>query len=140
MSEDAGGLVQETYQYLFDEAHRALLEGGSFKPFGAGVRPSGERTHMHVDLPVETSSPKDHIAGLIAGFRQEAGAKALSVAGLVFDGGLRTHDGDATAVIVHMESELGESVQVTIPYERLIATGEIRFQEPVVEQVTSEIF
>lgn len=132
--------VQETYEFLFDEAHRALLQGGSFKPFGAGVRPDGERTQMHVDLPVDRSTPQQHIAALIAGMRQEAGARRLAVAGLVIDGGMQTPDGDATAVVVHMEAEGGESVQVTIPYERLLETGEIRFKEPQVAPVTSEIF
>jgi hypothetical protein len=136
--QDRAALVDETYQYLFDEAHRALLTGTSFKPFGAGVRPDGERTFMHVDLPVETSSPAEHIAGLIQGLRQEAGAKALSVAGLIFDAGAL--DSDSSAVIVHMEAEGGQSMQVTIPYERLLEKGEILFSEPVVAPVDAAIF
>lgn len=136
---DLAAVVQETYQYLFDEAHKALLEGGSFVPFGAGVRPNGERTHLHVDLPVETSTPQDHITGLIAGFRQERSA-GLKVAGLVFDGGLITPEGDAPAMIVHVEAENGESVQVAIPYERLMATGDIRFKEPILTPTPPEIF
>lgn len=136
----AAATVQETYQFLFDEAHRALLQGGSFKPFGAGVRPDGERTQMHVDLPVERSTPQHYIAALIQGMRQEAAAKRLLVAGLVIDGGLMTPDGDASAIVVHMEAEGGESVQVTIPYQRLIETGEIHFKEPQVAAATREIF
>jgi hypothetical protein len=133
-------LIDETYQYLFDEAHKALDEGGSFVPFAAGVRPDGERTHMHVDLPPTHSTPQHHIAALIESLRREASARALDVAGLVFDGGLQTADGEAAAVVVHMETGWGESMQVTIPYERLIATGQIRFKDPMIAPATAEIF
>ena len=61
--------LQDTYEYLFDAAHRALLEGGSFAPFGAGIRKTGEQIHTNVDLPTDRSVPADHISGLIAGFR-----------------------------------------------------------------------
>jgi hypothetical protein len=133
-------LIDETYQYLFDEAHKALAEGGSFVPFAAGVRPDGERTHMHVNLPADQSTPQHHVAALIQSLRQEAAARALHVAGLVFDGGLKTTDGEQPAVVVHMETGWGESMQVTIPYERLIATGQIRFKEPMMAAATAEIF
>ena len=55
--------LQDTYEYLFDTAHRALLEGASFAPFGAGIRKTGEQIHTNVDLPMERSAPTDHISG-----------------------------------------------------------------------------
>ena len=78
--------LQETYQYLFDRAHEALLQGGSFVPFGAGTRKTGEQIHANVDLPIEKSAPPDHISGLITFFRVDDEQNGLIAAGLVFDG------------------------------------------------------
>jgi len=49
--------LQDTYEYLFDTAHRALKEGASFAPFGAGIRKTGEQIHTNVDLPIDRSAP-----------------------------------------------------------------------------------
>ena len=76
--------LQETYEYLFDTAHRALKEGASFAPFGAGIRKTGEQIHTNVDLPIGRSAPQDHISGLIAGFRLDEQENGLIAAGLVF--------------------------------------------------------
>ena len=78
--------LQDTYEYLFDRAHNALREGGSFAPFGAGIRKTGEQIHTNVDLPIDRSVPADHISGLIAGFRLDDKENGLIAAGLVFDG------------------------------------------------------
>ena len=78
--------LQDTYEYLFDAAHRALRDGASFAPFGAGIRKTGEQIHTNVDLPIDKSAPADHISGLIAGFRLDEEENGLIAAGLVFDG------------------------------------------------------
>ena len=98
--------LQDTYQYLFDTAHRALGEGGSFAPFGAGIRKSGEQIHTNVDLAIEQSAPADHISGLIAGFRADDDEHGLIAAGLVFDG--RASSDDATALCFHIEAANGK--------------------------------
>jgi hypothetical protein len=38
-------------------APRALKQGGSFAPFGAGIRKTGEQIHTNVDLPIDRSAP-----------------------------------------------------------------------------------
>lgn len=128
--------LQETYQYLFDTAHQALMQGGSFAPFGAGIRKTGEQIHTNVDLPIERSAPADHISGLIAGFRADEGENGLIAAGLVFDG--RARSDDAAALCFHIEGANGRAVEVIVPYTRLVT--EIAFDAPQVSEVQPEIF
>ncbi|MBL8544017.1 MAG: hypothetical protein JNJ63_09415 [Hyphomonadaceae bacterium] len=128
--------LQDTYEYLFDAAHRALREGGSFAPFGAGIRKTGEQIHTNVDLPIEQSSPSDHISGLIAGFRADEAEHGLIAAGLVFDG--RASTDNAFALCFHVEGANGRAVEVIVPYKRLIT--EIAFDDPQVTEVQPEIF
>ncbi|MGQ0534326.1 MAG: hypothetical protein ACT4OF_16785 [Caulobacteraceae bacterium] len=129
--------LQDTYEYLFDTAHRALKEGGSFAPFGAGIRKTGEQIHTNVDLPIDRSAPQDHISGLIAGFRQDEQENGLIAAGLVFDG--RSRADDAAALCFHIEGANGRAVEVIVPYARR-AVDEIAFAEPQVSEVEPEIF
>ncbi len=129
--------LQDTYEYLFDSAHRALQEGGSFAPFGAGVRKTGEQIHTNVDLPVDRSAPQDHISGLIAGFRLDEQENGLIAAGLVFDG--RARSDDAAALCFHIEAANGQAVEVIVPYARRSAT-EIMFDNPQISEVEAEIF
>ncbi len=129
--------LQETYQYLFDAAHRALREGGSFAPFGAGIRKTGEQIHTNVDLPIDKSAPADHISGLIAGFRADEEDNGLIAAGLVFDG--RARSDDANALCFHIEGANGRAVEVIVPYAR--RPGDIiDFDEPQISEVQPEIF
>lgn len=128
--------LQDTYEYLFDTAHRALLAGASFAPFGAGIRKTGEQIHTNVDLPIEKSAPADHISGLIAGFRKDEEENGLIAAGLVFDG--RARSDDAAALCFHIEAANGSAVEVIVPYQR--AQSEIAFAEPQITAVHAEIF
>ncbi|MDX2235344.1 MAG: hypothetical protein NW200_12670 [Hyphomonadaceae bacterium] len=131
--------VQETFDYLFGEASKVLELGGSFAPFGAAIRESGERTHVNVDLPIDRSTPNDHISGLILGFRQEAQAGRIFLAGLAFDGRM-TSDGSAVqALVIHIESAQGEGMQVFVPYTRGLDAKPV-FERPVVQPITPEIF
>jgi hypothetical protein len=128
--------LQDTYEYLFDAAHRALLEGGSFAPFGAGIRKTGEQIHTTVDLKIEESAPADHISGLIAGFRQDDSQNGLMAAGLVFDGQAQTDD--ARALCFHIEVANGRAVEIIVPYQR--AADQIAFDNPQISEVTPEVF
>lgn len=128
--------LQDTYDYLLESAHRALLEGGSFAPFGAGIRKTGEQIHTNVDLPIDTSGPLDHISGLIAGFRLDDKDNGLIAAGLVFDG--RSRMDDAAALCFHLETANGRAIEVIVPYARVGA--DIAFTPPQVTEVTPEIF
>lgn len=132
--------LEETYRYLFDAAHRALLEGQSFAPFGAGVRKTGEQIHTNVDLSVDSSSPNDHISGLIAGFRADDQENGLIAAGLVFDGQM-TENGEAhaRALCFHIEVANGHAIEVMAPYARKF-DGQIDFETPQVTPVQAEIF
>ncbi len=129
--------LQETYEYLFDTALIALKEGGSFAPFGAGIRKTGEQIHTNVDLPIDRSAPQDHISGLIAGFRLDEKENGLIAAGLVFDG--RARSDDAPALCFHIEGANGRAVEVIVPYARR-SVEEIAFDEPQVSEVEPEIF
>lgn len=129
--------LQDTYEYLFDNAHRALMEGGSFAPFGAGIRKTGEQIHTNVDLPIDRSSPNDHISGLIAGFRKDETDNGLIAAGLVFDG--RARSDDAAALCFHIEVANGSAVEVIVPYARREA-NKIAFDDPQITEVQPEIF
>ena len=129
--------LQDTYEYLFDAAHRALQAGGSFAPFGAGIRKTGEQIHTNVDLPMEQSAPSDHISGLIAGFRADEKDKGLIAAGLVFDG--RARSDDANALCFHLEVANGKAVEVIVPSRRM--PGNILdFETPQISEVQPEIF
>lgn len=129
--------LQDTYEYLFDTAHRALGEGGSFAPFGAGIRKTGEQIHTNVDLPIDKSAPADHISGLIAGFRAEEKEHGLIAAGLVFDG--RARSDDAAALCFHIETANGMAFEVIVPYERKPGNI-IAFAKPQRSEVQPEIF
>jgi hypothetical protein len=128
--------LQDTYEYLFDAAHRALREGASFAPFGAGIRKTGEQIHTNVDLPLNKSGPADHISGLIAGFRADEAENGLIAAGLVFDG--RARADDAAALCFHIEAANGRAVEIIVPYTRLVT--EIAFDAPQISEVQPEIF
>jgi hypothetical protein len=131
--------VQETFDYLFNEASKAMALGGSFAPFGAAIRETGERTHVNVDLPIDRSTPNDHISGLIMGFRQEADQRRIFIAGLAFDGRM-TGDGQTTeALVIHIESAAGEGIQVFVPYAREQGQPPV-FDRPVVQAIVPEIF
>ena len=125
--------LQDTYEYLFDTAHRALKEGGSFAPFGAGIRKTGEQIHTNVDLPIDRSAPQDHISGL----RLDEKENGLIAAGLVFDG--RSGNDNAAALCFHLEVANGQAVEVIVPYARR-AADEIAFDEPQLSEVQPEIF
>jgi hypothetical protein len=129
--------LQDTYEYLFDAAHRALQQGGSFAPFGAGIRKTGEQIHANVDLPIERSAPPDHISGLITFFRVDDKENGLMAAGLVFDG--RARSDNAQAMCFHIEAANGDAVEVIVPYARRSAT-EIAFDDPQISPVQPEIF
>lgn len=129
--------LQDTYEYLFDAAYRALQGGASFAPFGAGIRKTGEQIHTNVDLPIDKSAPADHISGLIAGFRLDEKENGLMAAGLVFDGRARTDD--ASALCFHIEGANSRAVEVIVPYARRSQT-EIAFDEPQISEVEPEIF
>jgi hypothetical protein len=128
--------LQETYEYLFDAAHLALRGGGSFAPFGASTRKTGEKTHTNVDLSMESSTPADHISGLIAGFRKDEEENGLIAAGLVFDG--RARSDDANALCFHIEAANGQAVEIIVPYKRLEAG--VTFADPQISEVHPEIF
>jgi hypothetical protein len=132
--------VQETFDYLFGEARKVLALGGSFAPFGAAIRASGERTHVNVDLPIDRSTPNDHISGLIMGFRQEAQQGRIFIAGLAFDGRMNADGVSSTALVIHIESSDGEGVQVFVPYARADDAAALTFEDPVVQPITPEIF
>src|SRR6185295_7343930 len=110
--------LQDTYEYLFDRAHDALKQGGSFAPFGAGIRKTGEQIHANVGLDIEKSAPSDHISGLIIWFRKDDSESGLMAAGLVFDG--RASSDNAAALCFHIETANGNAVEVVVPYERKI--------------------
>ncbi len=129
--------LQDTYEYLFDAAHRALTDGNSFAPFGAGIRKTGEQIHTNVDLDIEKSAPQDHISGLIAGFRKEETDNGLIAAGLVFDG--RASSDFASALCFHLEAANGQAVEVIVPYQRRIGNI-IDFSDPQLTAVQPEIF
>ncbi len=132
--------VQDTFDYLFGEASKVLELGGSFAPFGAAMRHGGERTHVNVDLPIDRSTPNDHISGLIMGFRQEAAQGRIFLAGLAFDGRMTADGKSVEALVVHIESSSGEGMQIFVPYRRLEAAGKLSFDSPVVQPITPEIF
>ncbi|MBX9747872.1 MAG: hypothetical protein K2X34_13285 [Hyphomonadaceae bacterium] len=129
--------LQETYEYLFDAAHDALKGGGSFAPFGAGIRKTGEKIHTNVDLAIDTSTPADHISGLIAYFRVDDQENGLIAAGLVFDG--RSGSDGAAALCFHMEGANGNAVEVIVPYARRDG-GALAFDNPQITPVVAEIF
>lgn len=131
--------VQETFDYLFGEARKVLARGGSFAPFGAAIRESGERTHVNVDLPIDRSTPNDHISGLIMGFRQEAQQGRILIAGLAFDGRMNADGISSQALVIHIESSDGEGVQVFVPYNRAPDDAPL-FEAPVVQNISPEIF
>lgn len=128
--------LQDTYQYLFDAAHNALREGGSFAPFGAAIRKTGEQIHTTVDLKIENSAPADHISGLIAGFRLDDTQHGLMAAGLVFDG--NSASDNARALCFHIEAANGRAMEVIVPYAR--AAADIAFEQPQISEVLPEIF
>ena len=129
--------LQDTYEYLFDAAHRALLDGASFAPFGAGIRKTGEQIHTNVDLAMDKSAPADHISGLIAGFRLDDQQNGLMAAGLVFDG--RASTDSASALCFHIEAANGQAVEVIVPYTRMFDNA-VSFSDPQLTAVQPEIF
>jgi hypothetical protein len=132
--------VQDTFDYLYQEAAKVMEMGGSFAPFGAATRMNGERTHVNVDLPIERSTPNDHISGLIMGFRKEAEAGRIYIAGLAFDGKVAVNGEQREALVVHIEHDKGEGLEIFVPYERGAAGQKISFGQPIIQNIIPEIF
>lgn len=132
--------VQDTFDYLYEEASKVMQMGGSFAPFGAAIRLNGERTHVNVDLPIDRSTPNDHISGLIMGFRKEAEEGRIYIAGLAFDGKVAVNGEQREAVVVHIEHEKGEGIEVFVPYTRGAPGQKISFGQPIVQNIIPEIF
>jgi hypothetical protein len=131
--------LQSTYEFLFDEAHRALGEGGSFRPFGAAVRRSGEPIETRVSQDAGGPDPQTHVAGLIAGFKEEDRKHGLMAAGLVFDGQMTDSRGDhGRALVFHLEAANGRALEVVVPYA--VRLGIIDFADPAISEVLPEIF
>lgn len=132
--------LQDTYQYLFDQAHAILREGKSFRPFGAAIRKTGEQIETIAEPPAGQDGPQDHIRGLILGFQEDDRQNGLMAAGLVFDGqmtdGFEEHK---RALVFHLEAANGRAVEVVVAYEHRIGNI-IDFYEPDVAEVTPEIF
>ncbi len=76
---------------------------------------------------IETSSPQDHISGLIAGFRLDEEQNGLIAAGLVFDGA-RPQRRRPGAVLPYRRRRMARAVEVIVPYARRVT--EIAFDEP----------
>ncbi|MDX2236397.1 MAG: hypothetical protein NW203_02425 [Hyphomonadaceae bacterium] len=132
--------LQETYQYLFDQAHLALQQGGSMRPFGAGTRRTGETIEARVETRPGDDGAAPHIQGLIAGFRQEDAEHGLIAAGLVFDAAVE--DGGTVfsrALCFHLEAANGRALQVIVPYDMRVGAV-IEFAEPAIEEVLPEVF
>ncbi|MBI1252583.1 MAG: hypothetical protein GC189_14065 [Alphaproteobacteria bacterium] len=131
--------MKETYEFLFDEAHVALQQGGSLRPLGAGIRRTGERIQAQVETKPGDEGADAHIRGLIAGFQHEDKTNGLIAAGLVFDAAM-TDGGTAyaRALYFHLEAANGRAIEVVIPYESQL--GVIDFAEPAVSEVAAEIF
>lgn len=132
--------LQETYEYLFDEAHRCLATGGSFRPFGAGTRRTGELIETTVETPEGSQGPQDHIRGLIAGFKEDERQNGLIAAGLVFDGQM-TESGSphSRALVFHLEAANGRALEVVVPYDLRVGNV-VDFAEPAITEVHPEIF
>lgn len=132
--------IQQTFDYLFGLAEKALAEGRSFAPFATGALVGGGRTHSTADLNVAASTPQEHMVALIDELRQQAATGSIKSAGLAFDTVAPFDDGKASdAVCVHAETLAGEAVQIFVPYERgrsVVPT----FAEPVLQNVPARIF
>lgn len=131
--------LQETYQYLLDGAHAALSATPSFVPFGAGVRKTGEQIRTTVDLHWDSSTPNDHISGLIAGLRADDSQTGLMAAGLVFDMASSAEKLTERALCFHLEAANGRAVQVIIPYKRGWE-NRLVYGDPQLSEVPVEIF
>jgi len=132
--------LQQTYEDLFDEAHALLAQGGSFRPFGAATRKSGELIRTTVEPPENEDGPQDHIRGLIAGFKYDEEHVGLIAAGLVFDGQMTEEgEGFGRALVFHLEAANGRALEVVVPYEVRIGNV-VDFAEPNVQEVHPEIF
>lgn len=131
--------LQDTYQYLFDCAHEALKVGPSFVAFGAGVRRTGEQIRAELGDVWRTTTPQDHISGLIAGFRVEEEGNGLIAAGLVFDTASSGARLEERALCFHLETANGKAVQVLVPYLRQ-DDRRVLFGDPDVSEAPPEIF
>lgn len=133
-------LIHETFDYLLAAAKGALSEGHSFAPFGAGVRGSGERIHLGLDLADQPPDPQSHIAHIVAALREDARGQDLRVAALALDGEVRLDSGDAaTAILMHIEVKGGECLEAVIAYVREPG-GTIAYFDPVFAPSDHEVF
>ncbi len=132
--------LQDTYQYLFDVAHQGLLAANSFVPFGAGVRKTGEQIRTQLDLDWQSSTPQDHISGLIKAFRHDDRVSGLMAAGVVADAAPGADRLDERALLFHLEAANGRAVQVLVHYFRRPEDGRIHFADPIITEVPPEVF
>lgn len=130
------GLVQETYEYMLAGARGALQKGQSFMPFGAGIRLGGERIHVNLDAEAQAKDVQDYIAALVGALRKD---RALTCAGLCFDGAVAMENGDSVpAICMHIEINGGESLEAFVPYVR--EPGGLAIMEPIFAPTDPEIF
>lgn len=133
-------LIRESYDYMFAVAKEALERSHSYAPFASGVRQSGERIHLGLDLTDQPPDAGDHIAHLVSALRQDAAANALHAAGLAFDGQIKLEGGDvAPAICMHIEIKGGECLEAFVPYVRE-PDGFVRFYDPIFAPSDHEVF
>ncbi len=129
--------LQSTADYLYALSRTALEQGGSFAPFATGLTMAGERTHSSTDLPVDASTPGEHVAALLAVLQEQA--PGLAAAGVAFDSALASPQGSRPAICLHIERREGEAVQIFAPYVRAPG-GAPAFEEPLVQDAAARIF
>ncbi len=133
---DATEQLQETLDYLLAGARGALEQGQSFVPFGAATRHDGERAHVQLEADGTGLSAQDAIGLLAGGLKRDAAQYA--VAGLAYDGEIRTETGSVRAVCMHIETA-NEALEAFVPYVRDPTQG-LTVHRPVVRATEASIF
>lgn len=126
----------ETLTYLLDGARVALEAGHSFAPFGATTRHDGERSHVRIDVDNAALTAHDAIGLLARGLKQDS--TGLAVAGLAYDGEIRTERGAVRAVCLHIETPV-EALEAFVPYVRDPQRG-LTLHRPIVKPTSPAIF
>lgn len=101
-------------------AEQMLKKHGEFYPFGASMNHTGEVAMSAADTGSEHPPSAEVVALLFDGFKKQAAEKLVRACAVCFDSRvvLPGTSKKSDAVAVSLEHEVGEAVEIFIPYQK----------------------
>ena len=132
----------ELVQPILGLAERMLEETGEFQPFGARLAAGGQMAL--IDVAPSLDEPSNPLIGdaLYATFRVEAKAGTIRACAVCWDALVPRQEGGGLmdAIAIGLEHRDGDPTIVLCGYQRELATGDYRFEDPFIAAGRRHVF